>query len=273
MTIHSPRPPQPETLFWMTGPMRTGTLVFLPDLGGNVLYARNLVPALADRLGCAGLRLDSALTTIVDQVTVPELGRRFAQDLLAVDLPRPLYLAGFSFAGLVAFETACHLDKLGAAPDHLWLLDSQVQRKLGGFYALQNPLVEAGYAMRYLARNWRRLIGLRAEPAILHRYGLVRMDLTRHPEGQRKIIAGLYGALADYRPTPWPKGKATLVRASKEAPRGSASADLGWHRLIPNCRAIEAEGDHLSLLRDPARAAQVAAAILANPINDIRSYA
>lgn len=262
----------PCTLVLMGGPpcgAERGTIVFMPDVGGNLLYARPLVAPLSEAAACIGTRLDRTLLGRLDRLSVPDLGRRFAADLLQADLPRPLHLVGFSFAGLVAFETARHLAAANAPADGVWLIDTQVLRKLpgeGGIKAaLHRPLAEVNTAIRFLWRNRRRFLGQR-EPYVLHRYGHLRIDLSRHPEGHRPVIRGLYRALVAYRPEPWPTsmraGRTVLIRAGSEQRRAGVPDDLGWRRLTPTCEVVHVTGDHLSMLREAGNAAQVADVLL-----------
>jgi thioesterase domain-containing protein len=249
----------PRTLFKLAGPESGGTLIFLPDMGGNVLYANALVRAMAGSAVCLGARLDDAMSREINALPVSELGRRFAQDILRADLPRPLHLAGFSFAGFVAFETARHLEALGAAADNLWLLDSEVMRKLPYGWTQWAKPAELRYALGYARQNWRSLLGLGSDPNILHAYCEVRMDLSDHPMAYRDIIRGLYGAMMDYRPDPWPDGKAVVVRAATSYYPGGAPDDLSWGQLIPRCEVRVIPGDHLGMLKDPLSVGQVVA--------------
>lgn len=255
----------PPTLLRLTGPAPGGTLVFMPDMGGSVFYARALVQEIGGLAGCLGTRLDSALSADLGHLTVPELGRRLAGDIARASLPQPLHLAGFSFAGYVAFEAARHLAALGLRVETLWLFDSEVLRKVPGFQPWRTPLAEARRALGFTRRNWRVMLGGRPDPDVLHVYGEVPMYLWEHPEGCREIIRGLYRASTGYRPEPWPDprllDRAVLFRGVLERrPRGYPD-DLGWRQLIPRCDVVDVGGRHLGMMTDPGAVSQVAAAM------------
>ncbi len=252
----------PSTLVRLTGPAPAGTLVFMPDMGGSVFYARALVGEIGAQVGCLGARLDPALSADLGRLSVPDLGRRLAQDIAGAALPRPLHLAGFSFAGYVAFEVARHLTALGVPVESLWLFDSEVLRRLPAFRPWHAPLAEARRAVSFTRLNWRVMLGGRRDPDVLHAYDEVPMYLRDHPEGCRAIIRGLYPAATQYRPAPWPDpgllGRAVLVRAVLEKTHRGLPDDLGWRHLIPRCDVVSIRSKHLGLLSDPDAVAELA---------------
>ncbi len=249
----------PRTLFRIASAGSGGTIVFFPDFGGSVFYARPLVAHLSGVATCIGTKLDRDLVTRTGAFDLTELCARFAADIHAADLPRPIHLAGFSFAGLLAFETARQLAAGGAAPETVWLFDSTA------FHKIRRPLWtylsphEIAYAIRFAVRNRRRILGGQPAPDILHRYGQIRMNLSRHPEGHRQIIRMLYNALGPFRLTPWKDGRVILIRAADRNGARGVPDDLGWRLVAPACEVRTVETDHLGLLRDPACVAAIAA--------------
>lgn len=263
----------PPTLVRLTPPAPAGTLVFMPDLGGSVFYARALVQEIGALVGCLGARLDAPLFARLDRLTLPELGRHLAEDIARAALPQPLCLAGFSFAGSVAFEAARHLARLGVQVDTLWLLDTEVLRIIPGFRPWRTaPLAEARRVVGFTRRNWRVLLGGAPDPDILHVYGQVPMYLREHPKGCRDIIRGLYRAMTDYHPEPWsgpllPR-RIVVVRGTLERRFRGFPADLGWRHLIPHCDLVDVSGQHLGMMTDHAAVRQLAAAMRRGLIAD-----
>ncbi|MFV2053692.1 thioesterase domain-containing protein [Aliiroseovarius sp. YM-037] len=252
----------PDTLFRIGGAAPRGTLIFLPDLGGNVLYAKPLVAELSDNFNCIGVRLGREISAQLGQHSVPDLGERFASDIAQADLPRPIHLAGFSFAGYLAYETARHLQSGGHGFDRLWLFDTRVARYLRDSRLLRAPVAELSYAARYFAKNWRKVLGLRPDPDFLCGFGLIELDTSGYSEGHRAIVRAMYHALEAYRPSSWQGGAATLLRAVDEPTNVDAEPDLGWGRLIDNGLDVhELAGDHLGLLKSPASVAAIATAM------------
>lgn len=259
-------PRLPPTLVRLTGPAPAGTLVFMHDLGGSVFYARSLVQQIAGTVGCVGTRLDAGLHADLGRLTVPGLARRLAEDIARADLPGPLHLGGFSFAGSVAFEAARHLAALGQPVETLWLFDSDILRKVPGFRPWSAPFAETRRILGFTRRNWRVMLGGKPDPDVLHVYGEVPMYLWEHPEGCREIIRGLYPAMTGYFPEPWLTGpghpaRTILIRGTLERRHRGFPEDLGWRRLLPQCDVMDVSGKHLGMMTDPDAVAEVAAAV------------
>jgi thioesterase domain-containing protein len=226
------------------------------------MYARPLVAALPDDVSCFGMRLSTWQVQSLESLDITDLGGQFAADLSTASFGRPVHLAGFSFAGFLAYETARALTAAGVPPARLWLFDTSVRDRTVGHAFAKAPICESLLALRYLKKNWRDLIRLRRDPNILRRYGLIRMDLNRHPDAYRNIIRCLYGALERYRPEPWSRGPVTLFRAKNERFQWCHARDLGWRRLVGEALDIvDVPGDHLSMLGDPDNARIVATSL------------
>lgn len=240
-----PSPAPVATLLRLSGRKgaRGPSLVFFPDMGGNVLYARNLIAAMGPGFQAHGLRLPDRPLADLARGSLQDLAAQFARDLVASGLG-PLHLVGFSFAGYLAAETARQLDRLGHPPAHLWIIDL--------------PASPARTPVAFWRALKSRLSSRRA--MILHSPGFLRVDLSAHPEGYQSIIRTLYRLFVRHRPGPW-RGAATVVRALA-APR-RLGPDLGWDRLIsPPVACLAVPGDHLSMVNDPAHAAVLARAFV-----------
>lgn len=248
----------PPTLFSL-GPCRSGgTVVFCPDFGGNVLYAKRMVRLLESNLHCVGARPTQALLEPPDGVQIGRLGEAFATDIERAGLASPIHLIGFSFAGFVAFETARYLAACGNHGVHLWILDTHVHRRFAHRYLLRGWHRELRYAMRFIAENRGRLFAGAADPDVLHRYGMLRFRLSEHPTAYRTVIRLMYEALARYRLQPW-TGAATVLRARHGDAWPHVPDDLGWSRLIHgDLKTASLDADHLGLVNDASAAAEVA---------------
>lgn len=250
-------PEMPRTIVRMNKTANAGSLVFLPDFGGNVIYAQPLVRALVEDISCYGMRLAPEMVENLDRLSLVDIAKRFAEDLRRANLPQPLHIAGFSFAGLLAFETARHVNDPTANAGELIILDMRIQPREFLPRLRLYPVQELFYCARFIAHNWKRLLPGGQNPLILHRYGQIRMDLSRHAEAHRMIIRQLYGKMATYRPRPW-TGSATVFRA-KELRWGHRLDDLGWSSMIDGpLSLITVPGDHLTMLSNPDNAAVLA---------------
>ncbi len=268
MNASAPAGRLPPTLVRLTPPAPGGTIVFMPDLGGSVFYARALVQEIGGAVGCLGTRLDRTRFPDLDGMTIPELGRRLAEDIARAGLPQPLCIAGFSFAGCVAFETVRRLAELGVQVDTLWVFDTEMLRGLPGFSMWRTaPFSEMRRVLGFVRRNWRVMLGGRPDPDVLHVFGAVPMYLKEHPKGMRDIIRALYPALTGYQPQPWsgppPPRRTVMVRGVQEPRPRSFPDDLGWRQLIPRCEVVDVPGPHLGMMTDPAAVAQMAQAVRA----------
>ena len=240
-----------------------GSVFFLPDLGGNTFYAKNLVFQLEPGRGAYGMRLDSELLENLPGCTLQGLAQRFAADLHASAFAEPFHLVGHSFAGILAFETARHLVMLGAEVGTLALLDCGLPSRFysGWYYRAVGAVVEAvrEFKIRQHDLLKKAVFGHPADDpsVILSVPGFVRMDLTKHPESYRHIIRHLYRAMVDYEPGPY-AGHLTLFRSMNRG-FAAAPADLGWGPYARGCvDVIRITGDHLDMVRDDRAAMAVA---------------
>lgn len=236
------------------------TLVFLPDLGGNVLYARTLVAALPAQINCFAMRLPDHVTACDAPVVLEDLASDFARDLAARGTP--VHLAGFSFAGFLAFETARALADNKGLVARVWLFDTRAHQ-LDWAHAFRDaPAQEARALARSLKRHWRRLVSPPQDDMVLSSFRLFSMDLNDRPAAYRPTLRKLYHALAAYRPAPWPEAAVTLFRATDDAATHKRRPDLGWRRLAgENTDVRDLPGDHLSILEHPNSIARAAAVI------------
>ncbi len=257
----------PSTLFPLgVGAPAGGSIVFCPDYGGNVLYARPLVPLLASDLQCLGLRLTPDLLEAAGGVEIQALGRRYAADIHAAGLAAPVHLFGFSFGGIIAFETARYLSQLQPHAARLWIIDTAIHRLFLHRYLWPGGLWrELEHAAWWLRMNRRRLLNPAAAPDVLHRYRQIRFDLREHPQAIASVIRMLYAAQARYRPQPW-RGHATVVRA-RLGRWPHVGDDLGWRHLIEGeLSTVPLQTNHSGTLQNPDSVHQVAR-IIADPLH------
>ena len=250
----------PPTIFPLRRAEEQASVFFLPDVGGNVFYARKIVPHLEPGLGVYGVRLAHEQLENLSGCTLQELGRQFAADLRASGLPEPFHLVGHSFAGFLAFETARHLAALDAPVGVLALLDSILPSRYDSAWyrrviaALRSFMSQQRYLLRTTVFE-----SSHGDPSmILHVPGFIRMDLTKHPESYRYIIRHLYRAMVEYEPGPY-NGHLTLFRTMDSRLLAGVPSHLGWASYAKGrLDVIRLVGDHLDLVRDAHAAAQVA---------------
>jgi thioesterase domain-containing protein len=250
--------PLPKTLARVSKAAGQGSVVFFPDFGGNTFYARPLVAELGSQIDCLALRFAMSMIEELPRLSLEDIGRKFAQDLIDADLPRPLHLAGFSFAGFLAQETGRQMSLLGSGPDRVWIYDLVVYEPLNWRSFFSEPIRHVSALAVYLVRNWRQALLGYVDPDILHAYGLVRLSLASHPESYRFIMKNLYQAVQLHRPQPSPVAM-SVVRALHNDTLKHCTPDLGWSQFAQGPLNVECvPGDHLTMLRLPENATAVA---------------
>lgn len=237
---------------------RAGSLVILPDFGGNTIYARPLVSDLGSTLSCYALRLPADLMAEPHTHSIEIAAARFAEEIIRQGLQRPVHLLGFSFAGAMAYETGRQLDLRGERPDMVWILDLPLKKPFGVLEFLKHPVHHAKAMRRHLRQDWSRLILRKADPSILSAYGILRIDVSQHPTSYQTVMRFLYESFTLYRPAP-SAAPTTVLRAAESRHLKWLGDTLGWSDVVRGpLAAYTVPGDHLSMLRDPENAAIIA---------------
>ena len=220
-------------------------LFVLPDLGGNSLYVRKILPCLSQDRSVLAFRLPAAA---LPAETVETIAEKIAS-MIAKEYPRNRHhLLGHSFAGLLAYETARALERIGENVGCVFLLDTPVPRRdmthLPSWFA------------HWTRRTLRRLISPATRADYLFRPGYIAIDLDRHPAAYREIIRSLYGAMTRYAPEPY-GGSIVLFRSTMNGI--GAGRALGWSRLVRGAiEVVDIEGSHLAMVRDDGQAKKIA---------------
>ncbi len=236
-----------------------GNVFFLPDVGGNVFYAKKIVSQLVSGCGVYAMRLDSELLENLPGCTIQGLAHRFAADLNASVFTGPLHLIGHSFAGFLAFETARRVVELGAYVGSITLLDCAVPDRFrsGWYYQTAGDLYQIKNWLRDLLKKTAFADSNDDPSMLLSEPGFIRMDLTKHPEPYRYIIRHLYRAMVDYEPGLY-SGNLTLFQATDQLLFG-VPKDFGWGTYTKGrVDVIRITGDHLEMVRDDRATKEVA---------------
>ena len=190
---------------------------------------------------------------------IDRISDAYAEAIIAERQAGPIYLAGYSFGGILAVETACKLEEHGVPPDAIFLFDPHLHNSVR--HILYDMLRSGLSAFRFNAIR----SGSRHENGRLGRF-LTRYALNR-PTGstisakwRRKrgedvgsIFRGLRNeaSQAYLGPVRTLTCHTVLFRATKPL-AGRATeirADIGWaRRLEENLTVVLTPGDHRSLL-------------------------
>ena len=190
--------------------------------------------------------------------SIEGMASRNIEAMRAVQPHGPYALGGYSFGGLVAFEMACQLRKVGDAVDLLVELDTVAPGNLGGLArrarkrseqlragapdgGLARVAVVGARSARFAARSayahaQRRLVI--ASVGVIPRRGLAQYD----------AFYRLHALMArKYRPSSTCDAPVLVVRT------GEGAGDLGWSTLTSRrVTVVDVHADHLDLLRAPA---------------------
>lgn len=173
---------------------------------------------------------------------------------------QPCLLAGYSFGGLVAFETARRLINSGRRVDFLALIDTRLER---------SPKEEASFLAKtvaYVRRNWSRPDKLYRDGVWLMLSLLVRhspLGLLRRIDDFTKMMQGsiavairieIFTLLRAHAIRRWifkPLAVPTTLFRSDDAP--SSGPDLGWRALCSQLAIRPIHGGHRSLFEPQYR--------------------
>ena len=250
-------------------------LLFLPSLCGETSYAHGIARHLGRDQPVWGVQPSDPMSEGQSYLPLEEIARRYADDLCALQPDGSFRLAGYSFAGVLAYETACQLVDRGRQvklvavidtglsrdrPPTLagsfgislavvrnlpnWVLDNILRTEPNGFIAgLNNHL-------QMLAKRGSRVLSSGSsmpwKPEIRDLF-----DVSRLPPEYVKMMESNLRALREYTPKHYP-GRLTLFRAVTRPLLHSQAADLGWSEWVTGgVEILSIPGHHASILKEP----------------------
>jgi thioesterase domain-containing protein/acyl carrier protein len=229
-------------------------IFFFPGVGGHPVTFAPLAAHLGPEQPCYGLTVPGIKGECTPLTQVEEIAAAMLKNLRRVQARGPYQLAGYSFGGLLAYETARQLADAGESVSMLAIYDmftpaGRTVRPLWQRLALHAYLLTVRPGrLRYLRDRWKRLRPSR-KPEVTD----VERDHTADTDDpNEKIVARANSrASANYRPRPYP-GSVLVFRATdrglhnfffKMDPRG------GWGDLAAGgVRVVDLPGSHYNLL-------------------------
>jgi thioesterase domain-containing protein/acyl carrier protein len=246
-------------------------LFMFPGAGSDIILLRDLAASFKNDvsiIGCQYPGLDGKNHYLR---TVPEMALFFLKHLRAIQPAGPYYLAGISFGGLVAFETARQLENAGECVNFLGLLDTYTPSYLSFKRHLTLPLKIKAFQYWCLP-NGRKQVWtmMSACVGLCQKIGLtieqLRWKLLRRTSPYARRFRGLraacLGAWKIYSIQPV-KAPVTVFRAEQQLPDDLFEQDSyhGWeHASTSRVEIITVPGRHHTLMHHPH------AAVLANHI-------
>ena len=236
-------------------------LFLVHAIGGEVLSYIHLARALAADRPVYGIQCDGPPQTL------EEMAAGYLRAVRAVQPTGPYTLGGWSLGGVVAFEMARQLERLGESVDLLVLIDSrapgtgeqptlrtdgelvaQFAYDLARIFGLGLSVLPAGFADLTAAEALDRLA---TEAARSAHSGALPPGLDAGELARRfAVFAANFRAFESYRGGPC-DAPLVLFRAG-DAQNSETPADLGWERLLGRpAEAFPIPGDHYTLLQPP----------------------
>jgi thioesterase domain-containing protein len=251
-------------------------LLFLPTLCGETSYAHGIARHLGRDQPVWGVQPSDPVSECQSYLSLEETARRYADDLCALQPDGSFRLAGYCFAGVLAYETACQLLDRGRQVKLVAVIDTGPSQDrpptLAGVFGISLSIVRN-------MPNWVLENIIRTEPegfiANLNKHLQVLgkrgsrilpsgsstpwkselediLDVNRLPPKYLKMMESNLRALREYSPKHYP-GRLTLIRARTRPLLHSQSADLGWSEWVTGGVEIQSiPGHHASILKEPS---------------------
>jgi aspartate racemase len=243
-------------------------LFFFPSLGNELLYCRGLAQYLGPDQPVYGIQPCAPDGERPPAALLETIATDCLETLRSFQSHGPYCLAGYSFAGTIAFEIARQLAAEGQEVKFLGLIDTDLphpeyQSVRGGIQALSACLLNLPAWLLYdflrtpprklLARIGRYAKGIRKRDAqTLENLELEKLfDTSQLSDHYRDLIATNLRLLHNYRPGPY-SGRVTLFRARAQPLFRKHGADLGWGKIARGGLVIRSiPGTHESILNEP----------------------
>jgi thioesterase domain-containing protein len=251
-------------------------LLFLPTFCGETSYAHAIARHLGSDQPVWGVQLSDLMSEYQSDLPLEEIARRYANDLCALQSDGPFRLAGWCFAGVLAYETACQLVDMGRQVTLVAVIEGGISRDRPPTFA---GILGISLAMVRNLPDWVLANILRTEPngfiaGLNNHLQLLRkrasrvlssgssmpwrpesgdfFDVNGLPPKYVTMIESNLRALRDYTPKHY-SGRLTLFRARTRPLLHSQSTDLGWSEWVTGGVEIHSiPGHHTSILKEPS---------------------
>lgn len=200
---------------------------------------------------------------------VAEMADHFVEEMLVLQPDGPHRIAGISFGGVVAYEAARRLQRAGAPPAALLIVDTRLPgwirpRGLGPRRAFQRAIIRRNPIGVTEEVSWQAVRrGMEQRRRIRRAARCARACIRRgrtipHEHRHWGLLSHFVEVFRRWRPDGIFPGDATLFRAEKQPPRELFAMDetLGWRdRIGGELRIVDFPGGHGDFLGAPYAAA------------------
>lgn len=250
-------------------------LLFFPTFCGETSYAHGIATHLGRDQPVWGVEPSDPVSECQSYLPFEEIARRYADDLCALQPDGSFRLAGYCFAGVLAYETACQLVdrrrqvklvaviETGVSGDRPptvasafgislatvrnmpnWVLDNILRAEPKGFISVLNNHLQK------LAKRGNRILSSGSSKPSKSEFDL--FDVNGLPPAYVKMMELNLRALREYAPKHYP-GRLTLFRARTRPLFHSQRADLGWSEWVSGgVEILSIPGHHASILKEPS---------------------
>ena len=229
-------------------------LFCVPGADGQLLVFRHLAQSIGNDQPVYGLQ-PRGLDGSEPDHSIEESASRSVRELRRVQPSGPYRLAGFSTGGVISFEMARQLHKMGERVSLLMMFDSFAGLPPAPSIASRLS-VHARHLVSLPWHDWPQHVSDRSKVAWVKLRGLARRapaekrwteGLQLSPNSTRVALAHLR-ALKSYVPRPY-AGNAVLFRASIQHRLRNVGDDLGWTALCQaGLRVLRMPGTHADCL-------------------------
>ncbi|NLS92893.1 MAG: amino acid adenylation domain-containing protein [Planctomycetaceae bacterium] len=257
----------------------TGTrppLVFMPSIAGSPFHHYDLLKHLERDQPVYSIQLRDELSAGEPYDSLEQMASHCADILVESCLQPPYLLAGYSFGGILAYETARQLLLRGERVSLVAVVDTgptwQEYRILRDFVSMSwaflknlpywlhanfGGLCLTRVASRFFskARSYAGVVRRRTksnlEEALVEEFeATFGMPLEEVPEHYRDLYLSHFRAFLNYTAKPI-STDITLFRARIQMLSTSFLWDFGWNRLCRRLEVVPVPGDHGSVMKEP----------------------
>lgn len=170
---------------------------------------------------------------------IETFARDYINQLQRIVPTGPYYLAGFSFGGLVAFEMAVQLQRLGFEVPVLILIDCKVP-------TLKEPIITSKFQPEFSKRIYEYAKDIyyyffHNLRSVYYEFTLMFKSKLKKKNRNYYIMATYMNIAKNYRPGSAIKGEILLFRSSQNK---SIHKYLGWDKYCDNIKMVLIEGNH-----------------------------
>jgi amino acid adenylation domain-containing protein len=242
------------------------TPVFLVHaIGGNVLTYKHLHSHLGPDQPIYGLQAVALKDGRMASTTIEEVARSYVAALRSVQPRGPYFLGGFSAGGMVAYEMAQQLVRVGQDVATVLLLDSYVESSAIALF--RSLRLRAAISRVFRTFLWNLSFGRRTGLRSFVRQKTHNLSTNLRIALYQSLNAGALAlratppkdfltveeafilALENYVPEPY-DGPAVLLRTKDSNSYHPRNAGL-WSKLVKRLEVVGVPGDHDSMFQEP----------------------